>query len=71
MTTPMFRKPSAPALKIYHVDLWPLEGMALTLKASTPSEARRIASRSFGGDDITEWFADDDYWTIEELVGTA
>ncbi len=66
------RRSASRPLKTYRVDLWPLEGMELTLKAANPSEARRIAARSFSGDDITEWFAaDDDYWTIEELIGAA
>ena len=71
MTMPLTRPPQAPALKTYHVNLWPLEGMELTLKAQSRGDARRIAARSFGGEDITEWFADDDYWTIDELIGAA
>lgn len=62
------RKSSAPALKTYTVSLWPLEGCEVSLKAASPADARRIAARSFGGDDITEWFKDADYWTIEEVI---
>lgn len=71
MTMPLTSARNVPALKTYHVDLWPLEGMAVTLKAPSRGDARRIAARSFGGEDITQWFADEDYWTIEELIGAA
>lgn len=71
MTMPLTPTRNVPTLKTYHVDLWPLEGMAVTLKAPSRGDARRIAARSFGGEDITQWFADEDYWTIEELIGAA
>ena len=72
--TMRYRKPKAttPSLKTYHVNLWPLEGCDVQLKASSPASARTIAARVFGGDDITECFAEPDYWSIEEvLAGTA
>ena len=71
-TTTSYRKSTPPVLKTYNVTLWPLEGCELQLKARTPSDARRIAGRVWGGDDITAVFAEPDYWTIDEiLAGTA
>jgi hypothetical protein len=67
-----YRKSAAAPLKTYNVNLWPLEGCELQCKARTPSDARRIAARVWGGDDITAVFAEPDYWTIDEiLAGTA
>ena len=57
----------AAALKTYHVSLWPLEGCEVRLRAPSPDAARCIATHVFGGDDITEWFAEEHYWDIEEL----
>ena len=63
-----YRKSTTAALKTYNVNLWPLEGCELQCKARTPSEARRIAARVWGGDDITAVFAEPDYWTIDEIL---
>lgn len=64
-----YRKSAAPALKTYNVNLWPLEGCELQCKARDVSDARRIAARVWGGDDITAVFAEPDYWTIDEILG--
>lgn len=66
-----YRKSAPPILKTYNVNLWPLEGCELRVKARTHTHARNLAADVFG-DDITAVFAEPDYWTIDEiLAGTA
>jgi len=73
MTNPRsFRPARRPELRTYHVNLWPLEGCDTVVRASSHTQARNLAARVFGDEDITAVFAEPDYWTIEELLaGTA
>jgi hypothetical protein len=54
-------------LKDYSVNLWPLEGCEMNLKARDPAHARQLAARSWG-DDITAVFAEPDYFEITEVL---
>ncbi len=70
MTTIQSHPTVRPALRQFDVELWPLNACQMRVKARSPSEAKRIASRSWlDGDDITAFMAEPDYWTIEEVLG--
>jgi hypothetical protein len=55
--------------RIFDVALTPLDACEMRVHAATPYEARALAITSWlDGDDATAFMAEDDYWTVEELL---
>lgn len=67
-TLPLYPRHSDKPLKTYRVDLWPLEGCDMQIKAHSPGDAKIIAGRAWLADDITAFLAEPDYWTVEEVL---